>query len=116
MTPAVLMCELLAVYFGWQFFGNGPLAFYVLTGAWVAWRCWLLYAERGADWAPAALFGMYLGASQAACGLVEAGDGQSFLCDRYSGLPVSSLTLAIGAGIVAHYARRLQRGRTNRRR
>jgi hypothetical protein len=107
MTPAVLMAELLAVYCGWQFFDDGPLAFYVMMGLWVAWRMFLLNRERGSEWAPACLFGAWLGLMQAGCGAAYVADGRSFLCDKGTGLPVSSLVLAVAAGITAYYARRL---------
>ena len=109
MTPAGLIAELLVVYYGWQFFGNGPLAFYVLMGLWVAWRMALLGSERGGEWRPACLFGVVLGLMQAACGAAYVADGRSFLCDKGTGLPISSLVLAIAAGLIAFYARRLDR-------
>lgn len=109
MTPAALLAELLAVYYGWQFFGNGPLAFYVLMGTWVAWRMALLGAERRGDWWPVCLFGAALGLMQAGCGLMYAADGRSFVCDRGTGLPISALVLAMAAGLIAFYARRLRR-------
>lgn len=115
MTPVVLIAELLVVYSGWQFFADGPLAFYVLMGLWVAWRMLLLGLDRGGDWWPACLFGVMLGLMQAACGAAYAADGRSFLCDKGTGLPISSLVLALAAGLIAYYAQRMRRDRTSRR-
>lgn len=112
MTPAILMLELLAVYCGWQFFADGPLAFYVTVGLWVAWRMVLLGFERRGAWWPACLFGVWLGLMQAGCGLAYVADGRSFLCDKGTGLPVSLLVLAVACGVMVFYARRLYRGST----
>lgn len=112
MTPAILLAELLALYTGWQAFADGPLAFYVSVGLWVAWRMFLIGRERGGDWWPVCLFGITLGLLQAGCGLAYVGDGRSFVCDAGTGLPISSLVLAIAAGVVTYYARRLHRGST----
>lgn len=114
MTPAWLIAELLAVYCGWQFFDRGPLAFYISMGLWVAWRMFLLGSERGGEWWPVCVFGCTLGLMQAACGAAYEADGRSFLCDKGTGLPISSLVLAAAAGLIAFYARRLHRGRTSR--
>lgn len=115
MKPAILLAELMAVYCGWQFFADGPLAFYVSIGLWLAWRMFLLGMERGEDWWPVCLFGAWLGLMQAGCGLAYAADGKSFVCDKGTGLPITSLVLAAAAGLVAFYARRLGHGRTDRR-
>lgn len=109
--PAALLCELLALYYGWTAFDDGPLAFYVCTGLWVAWRCWLLYLERGRAWLPVCVYGAGLGLMQAGCGLMFAGDGRSFVCDSGTGLPISALVLAGGASVAAHYLRESHRAK-----
>lgn len=115
MTPAILVAELLAVYTGWQFFADGPLAFYVSVGLWVAWRMFLQGLAWGREGWPACLFGVVLGLMQAGCGAAYIADGRSFLCDKGTGLPISSLVLALAAGVIAYYARRMRRARTSRR-
>ena len=105
MNPVVLVAELTALYTLWQAFPDGPLAFYVTVGVWVAWRMLLLGIERGEQWWPACLFGMGLGAMQAGCGLMYVGDGRSFICDKGTGLPITALVLAAAAGLAAYYAR-----------
>lgn len=101
----MLLIELLALYWGWQFFSDGPLAFYIAMGLWVAWRLALLAIERGKPWRPVCFFGMFLGLSQAGCGLTYAADGRSFVCDKGTGLPISSLVLAGAAGVAIYYWR-----------
>jgi len=108
------MAELLVVYCGWQLFSDGPLAFYVIMGLWVAYRMALLGYEKGREWWPACMFGAVLGLMQAGCGFAYTGDGRSFVCDKGTGLPITALVLASAAGIIAYYARRLHRGRTTR--
>lgn len=105
-SPAALLCELLALYYGWTAFNDGPLAFYVSAGLWVAWRCWLTYLEGGREWLPVAAYGAGLGLMQAGCGLTYAADGRSFICDSGTGLPISALVLAGGASVAAHYVRK----------
>jgi len=61
--------------------------------------------EKGRKWWPACAFGSVLGLMQAGCGAAFIGDGDSFLCDKGTGLPISSLVLAAAAGLVFHYAR-----------
>lgn len=105
MNPLALLAELVAVYTVWQAFPNGPLAFYVTVGLWVAWRMVLLAREKGKEWRPVCLFGAVLGLSQAGCGLMYVGDGRSFICDKGTGLPITPLILAGAAGLAAHYWR-----------
>jgi hypothetical protein len=109
-TPSALLCELLALYYGWTAFQDGPLAFYVSVGLWVAWRCWLLYLEHGRGWLPVCVYGAGLGLMQASCGLMFAADGRSFVCDSGTGLPISALVLAGGASVAAHYLRVREHG------
>lgn len=105
MSPLVLLAELVSLYTVWQAFSDGPLAFYVTVGLWVAWRMVLLGWERGAEWHPVCAFGAILGVAQAGCGLMYVGDGRSFICDKGTGLPITPLILAGAAGLAAHYWR-----------
>ena len=114
MKPAVLLASLLSAYCGWQAFSDGPLAFYVLIGLWVAGMClWVGFEKRG-DWWPVCLFGVWLGLMQSGCGLLYVGDGRSFVCDKGTGLPITALVLAVAAGLAAYYARNLHGRATSR--
>jgi hypothetical protein len=104
--PEALLAELVALYTIWQAFPDGPLAFYVSVGVWVAWRMLVIGKEHGRDWWPVCALGAVLGMLQAGCGLAYVGDGRSFICDKGTGLPITPLVLAAAAGLAAHYARK----------
>lgn len=106
MRPAVFLAELTALYTLWQAFPDGPLAFHAMLGLWVAWRCYCVGAERGGDWWPAALFGVFLGLMQSGCALMYIGNGRSFVCDSGTGLPISAVVWAAAAALAAFYARK----------
>lgn len=109
MQPMVLLAELMALYYGWTLFADGPLAFYVLAGLFIAWRLACIAHERGRDWWPVCGFGAALALMQSTCGMLYAADGRSFVCDSGTGLPISALVLAGGAALTAHYVRRRPR-------
>jgi hypothetical protein len=100
VTPKILLPALVVLYTAWQFFPDGPLAFYVSTGLFVA-----LVSIATRDW-PMAVFGSALGLMHSGCGLMYVGDGRSFVCDSGTGLPITSLVLAGGVGLGVHYWRR----------
>lgn len=106
MKPEMFLGELVALYTVWQVFPDGPLAFYVTAGVWVAWRCLLVGIERSGQWWPVALFGVFLGLMQAGCGLLYVGDGRSFICDSGTGLPITPIVLAAACGLATYYARK----------
>jgi hypothetical protein len=100
VSPLALLACLVALYTGWQLFPDGPLAFYVSTGAFV-----VAVSVASRSW-PVGLFGTVLGAMHAGCGLMYVGDGRSFVCDRATGLPITPLVLSAGAGIAVYYVGR----------
>lgn len=108
MTPAILLGELVVLYTIWQAFPDGPLAFYVTVGLWVAWRMLLIGLERGGDWWPVSILGVLLGLLQAGCGMAYVADGRSFVCDKGTGLPITPLVLSLAAGLATYYARRIR--------
>lgn len=105
MRPEAALAEIVALYTVWQAFPDGPLAFYVTVGVWVAWRMFLLGRERRGQWWPVCIFGIAMGLMQAGCGLLYVADGRSFVCDKGTGLPITPLVLAAAAGLAAYYAR-----------
>lgn len=106
MKPEVYLGELVALYTLWQAFPDGPLAFYVCMGVFVAWRSLVFGWERGGEWWPACAVGVVLGLLHAGCGLTYAGDGRSFICDTGSGLPITPIVLAAACGVATYYARK----------
>lgn len=106
MKPEVYLGELVALYTLWQAFADGPLAFYVTVGVFVAWRSIVVGWEHGRDWWPAAGVGVVLGLMQSGCALMYVGDGRSFVCDAGSGLPITPIVLAAACGVATFYARK----------
>lgn len=94
-TDMLRLAAFAAVFMGWQFFPDGPLAYYIACGALIAALCierahsiktktaWIVYG-----------YGAAMGSMSAACGglYAEQADGYSILCDKGTGLPVSLIS------------------------
>lgn len=106
MSPAWLLVVITATYTVWQIFSDGPQAFYVSCGVLVAVLLLEIGRLRGGDWWPVCWYGAALGATQAACGSLFAGDGSTFICDSGTGVPISLMTFTAGGFVALELLRR----------
>lgn len=86
----------------WQLFPNGPLAFYITQGLLITMLC--IQLARKSKLAVVYLYGAFMAFMTSACGGMYAGyaDGYHFLCDKGSGIPISSISLG-SAILIALY-------------
>lgn len=98
-----------AVYLGWQFFEDGPLAYYIATALLVAGMSVRL-ATKEPELVLAYACGTVLALLTAGCGALYSvgASGKEFLCDKGTGLPVSMVS---GAVILVVAALMLRKGR-----
>lgn len=77
----------------WQLFPDGPLAFYITQGLLITMLC-IQLARKSPLW-PVYLYGALMAFMTSACGGMYAGhaDGYHFLCDKGTGIPLSSISL-----------------------
>jgi hypothetical protein len=112
MSPIWVLAAMVSTWMGWALFSDGPLAYYMAAGALLALLSYLL-KDRGGAWVPVAWYGVSIGSLVFTCGGLYGAeaDGYSFLCDKGTGLPVSTFT-GLGAVIAARAIYRKQRHAT----
>jgi hypothetical protein len=99
VSPAALLLAIIAAFYGWQAFSDGPLAHYVLEGMLLAVLLAKIALDNGRGWFAVCGFGALLGLLQAGCGVFYRWDSADFVCDTTTGRPVS-MVVAIGAVLV----------------